>query len=524
MTIVPATEDTFNHKGRFLSLVLIFETSMDPAFYALSLLRRRKLNESIDKATDILTRNPYDQQVWYVKTRGLALRAWIDDTEMEEDGIAEVLLDDNAMAAAPRPGTSLAKPLAGGTGSGRPGSTSGRPPSSGFARPGSSSRTGSSAGVEGAFQGSRPGTSRPVSSSGRFVRLGTASMKSEAGGPFINAERLDMKKYAQRPAMAKALVEYLLYHDHNPRRALELCAEATQERDFQDWFWKARLGKCYYQLGLYRDAEKQFKSALKHADIVAVLLELGKVYIKLDQPLSALDLYEKASQKNLLDIHLVTGMARIYDELNSPDKSVALYRKVLELDTSSAEALACLAANHFYEDQPEISLRLYRRLLQMGCVNTELWNNLGLCCFQASQYDMALSCFERALAGASDSNMAAVWYNISQVAIGLGDLGLAYQAAKVAVSVDPNHPEAHNNLGILELRKNNLELAKAAFQTAATLAPGLHEAPYNAAIMAFRQGDLQEAYTLTHRALSANPEHLESIELRKVLKQHFVAL
>lgn len=32
----------------------------------------------------------------------------------------------------------------------------------------------------------------------------------------------------------------------------------------QDWWWKARLGKCYYQLGMMRDAEKQFRSSLKN--------------------------------------------------------------------------------------------------------------------------------------------------------------------------------------------------------------------------------------------------------------------
>lgn len=32
----------------------------------------------------------------------------------------------------------------------------------------------------------------------------------------------------------------------------------------QDWWWKARLGKCYYQLGLLRDAERQFVSSLKN--------------------------------------------------------------------------------------------------------------------------------------------------------------------------------------------------------------------------------------------------------------------
>ncbi len=45
----------------------------------------------------------------------------------------------------------------------------------------------------------------------------------------------------------------------------------------QDWWWKARLGKCYYQLGMLREAEKQFLLALKTADMVTSVLELSKV-------------------------------------------------------------------------------------------------------------------------------------------------------------------------------------------------------------------------------------------------------
>lgn len=76
---------------------------------------------------------------------------------------------------------------------------------------------------------------------------------------------------------------------------------------------------------------------------------------------------------------------------------------------------------------------------------------------------MALSCFERALTLSDDTNVADVWYNIGHVAIGVGDLGLAYQAFKIAVSNNPNHAESFNNLGVLELRKGNIEQAKSNF-------------------------------------------------------------
>lgn len=419
------------------------------------------------------------------KTKALTHQSYIDDSELEEDGAADLLMDDNVLASMPRPGTSLNRPnTRAGAGGADPGlhpmTASGRP-LSGFARPGTSSRPGTgSMSVDRALQGSRPGTSRPATTLGRQVRLGTASMQQlEGSGVFIDVNRLDLKRYAARPAIAKALVDYLLYHEHNPRKVLELAAEATVAADYKDWWWKARLGKCYYQLGLFRDAEKQFESSLRNQEMVITLLELGKVYLRLDQPNTVLERYEKARDRFPGDTQLLVATARVHDMLNNMDKSVAVYKDVLQLDASNIEAVACLASNYFYSDHPEVALRYYRRLLQMDVATAELWCNLGLCCFYASQYDLTLSCFDRALALASDDCMADVWYNIGQVAVGIGDLGLAYQAFKIAVSVDANHAESYNNLGVLELRKGNLEQARANFQLAESLADFMFEPSYN---------------------------------------------
>ena len=64
--------------------------------------------------------------------------------------------------------------------------------------------------------------------------------------------------------------------------------------DYKDWWWKARLGKCYYQLGLFREAERQFLSSQKLQENVITILELCKVYLKLDQPTTAIDIYLKS--------------------------------------------------------------------------------------------------------------------------------------------------------------------------------------------------------------------------------------
>ena len=127
-------------------------------------------------------------------------------------------------------------------------SQSGRPVT-GFARPSSSRPLSGSGNVRDALQSSRrSGTARPMTTLGREVRLGTASL-SGGSGMLVDVDKLNVKKYASKTGIAMVLTDYLLYVEHNVRKALEICSEATKENEFKSWWWKARLGKCYFKLG-----------------------------------------------------------------------------------------------------------------------------------------------------------------------------------------------------------------------------------------------------------------------------------
>lgn len=132
----------------------------------------------------------------------------------------------------------------------------------------------------------------------------------------------------------------------------------------------------------------------------------------------------------------------------------------------------------------------------MGVNSPEVWNNIGLCCFFSSQYDMALGCFERALVLAGDEEMSDLWwvdivfshicfslhfkrYNIGHVGISLGDLGLAYQAFKVAVSINSAHGEALNNIAVLEMRRQKFDVAKSCLSASCDMCPHLFEPLFN---------------------------------------------
>lgn len=185
---------------------------------------------------------------------------------------------------------------------------------------------------------------------GREVRLGTASLSSTSGS-LVNIEKLNIKKYASRSGLAMVLTDYLIYVEHNVRKALEMCAEATKENEFKSWWWKAKLGHCYLKLGLLRDAEQQLRSSIKIQPVINTYLNLCNVYLRMDVPNNALDLMIEASEKFTCEPRFLLGAARIYDMLHDSESANANYKKVLVLDSSSVEAIACLGAHAFYSDQ-----------------------------------------------------------------------------------------------------------------------------------------------------------------------------
>ncbi|KAH0620437.1 hypothetical protein JD844_020889 [Phrynosoma platyrhinos] len=482
---------------------------MDPLVHALSYFRRRKFQPCSDLCSQMLEKEPGDQAAWCLKIRALTEMVYVDEIDVDQEGIAEMMLDENAIAQVARPGTSLKVPGTGQSGGPsqavsreyhfvhdifssvdhfRPVTQAGRP-LTGFVRP--STQGGRPGTIEQAIKTPRTAhTARPMTSaSGRYVRLGTASMLTNPDGPFINISKLNLNNYAEKPKLAKALFEYIFHHENDVKN------------DNLPPGGRGGLGPAgstgLDRLGLYREAETQFKSAFRQQDMVDTILYLAKVYSRLDQPLTALSVFKQGLDRFPGEVSLICGIARIHEEMNNISAAAECYKDVLKQDNTHVEAIACIGSNHFYSDQPEIALRFYRRLLQMGIYNSQLFNNLGLCCFYAQQYDLILSSFERALSLAeSEEEAADVWYNLGHVAVGIGDINLAYQCFKLTLANNNDHAEAYNNLAVLEMQKGRIE----------------------------QVGDLQRSYVAAQKSQEVFPEHVDTQQLIKQLKQHFARL
>jgi len=405
----------------------------------------------------------------------------------------------------------------------RPVSATGRP-LTGFARPSSTQP------LHGAFGAgslrSSHSSRQQRTAQGHGMRGDALSLAMDASGNFIDASRLNLERVAQQRALSVLLAEYFLFEAGGPKKTLELGSFATALAGYQSWYWKALLGKAYFKLGLFREAEKHLKSSLMLEDMVSTHLELMKVYLRLDVPLTALAHLKDAAQSHPHEPRVILATARVHDLVNDHEAAAVCYRQVLDVDASNIEAMACLAANQFYSDHPELSLRLYRRLLQMGLADPEVWNNVGLSCYFSMQYDMSLGCFGRALEQASgdSSALSSIWYNIGCVALSLGDMSLAHQAFKVAASIDPQHAEVVSNLALLDLRNDSATAAHANFKLARTLGTHLFEPFQNGAVAAFKTGDVAGSLELVEKALLIFPGHADSLELLERIKLSFATM
>ena len=58
----------------------------------------------MEACSAMLGENPRDEAAWYLKIRALSEQLYVEEADAEEEGIAEVLMDDTAIAEVDRPG------------------------------------------------------------------------------------------------------------------------------------------------------------------------------------------------------------------------------------------------------------------------------------------------------------------------------------------------------------------------------------------------------------------------------------
>ena len=79
---------------RHPKVVEAVKAQLDPLWFAMLQFRERKFEECAERCTEMLTRDGRDQAAMFLKCRALTMQEYLDDTELEEEGVAELLLDE----------------------------------------------------------------------------------------------------------------------------------------------------------------------------------------------------------------------------------------------------------------------------------------------------------------------------------------------------------------------------------------------------------------------------------------------
>lgn len=66
-------------------------------FKAYHQLRFRQYKECVDTCTEYLLKKPLDQVIWMIKTRALAMQAYIPDSEWDDETMADQLIDEDSV-------------------------------------------------------------------------------------------------------------------------------------------------------------------------------------------------------------------------------------------------------------------------------------------------------------------------------------------------------------------------------------------------------------------------------------------
>ncbi|XP_040333903.1 tetratricopeptide repeat protein 8 isoform X6 [Herpailurus yagouaroundi] len=392
-------------------------SEMEPLLLAWSYFRRRKFQLCADLCTQMLEKSPYDQEpdpelpvtqaAWILKARALTEMVYVDEIDVDQEGIAEMMLDENAIAQVPRPGTSLKLPGTNQTGGPspaiRPITQAGRP-ITGFLRP--STQSGRPGTMEQAIRTPRTAyTARPVTSTtGRFVRLGSASMLTSPDGPFINLSRLNLTKYAQKPKLAKALFEYIFHHENDVKTEMNNISSAAE---------------------YYKEVLKQDNT---HVEAIACI---GSNHFYSDQPEIALRFYRRLLQMGVYNCQLFNNLG-----------------------------LCC-----FYAQQYDMTLTSFERALALAENEEEaadVWYNLGHVAVGIGDTNLAHQCFRLALV--NNNNHAEAYNNLAVLEMRKGHVEQARALLQTASSLAPHMYEPHFNFATVSDKIGDLQRSYVAAQ------------------------------------------------------------
>ena len=189
-------------------------------------------------------------------------------------------------------------------------------------------------------------------------------------------------------------------------------------------------------------------------------------------------------------------------------------RRAYRLDPTNLQGLQALAQIHITENQPDKAIAVFTTELERAPDSRDLRRELANTEYRVSRFDKALVDYQAVVDTykAIPLEQAALYARIAEVYQHLGNLNLATESAKKAVSIAPEQAQLYSMLAQYYDMAGNKNDAAATYRTALKLDPNNPLVMNNLAfLMSNNGGDLDEALSLAQRARRRLP-NLDAVE------------
>lgn len=160
-----------------------------------------------------------------------------------------------------------------------------------------------------------------------------------------------------------------------------------------------------------------------------------------------------------------------------------------------------------YDNQFPQAIGLYQDILKIDPQHQETLHFLGLAYAQSGDMGSALEHLLHALAIKPEAGLL---NNLANVYKRTQQLDKAVDYYRQALSLEPNHAQAHNNLASIYTVQNKYQDALNHYVKATHAAPDFSAAHFNLGLLLLRNNELEAAKTQFHNVLSLNPQALEA--------------
>ena len=184
--------------------------------------------------------------------------------------------------------------------------------------------------------------------------------------------------------------------------------------------------------------------------------------------------------------------------------------------------------NLFKSDQTQQALDFIDTLSKDYPDESLLFNIRGACYAGLGQLDIAVQSYKKALSIKPD--YAKAHYNLGGALQELDKLHDSAKSYENAIALEPENAQAHNNLAIVLRELDQLEEAEASCRKAIVLDPEYAEAHSSLSIILYANGDLNSALESIEKAYSIDPKSkiikllLAVLKARKTLKTSKVSI